>query len=123
MNQRQFVRNIGRIPRLQLHIKRCKALGHDDRVKGFQLELERRKLEMKLADMQEQGMLDPEGNYPEGYEVKNYAEVLKTLLKIKLEAHANEDSVKLKAMVETASVGMPTGAAELTPPAAGSTIN
>lgn len=47
MNDLQLKRNIKRIPRLAFHIKRCK--GQPDRVAGFKAELERRKLEMKLA--------------------------------------------------------------------------
>jgi len=116
MNQRQYVRNIGRIPRLLFHIKRCKANGQDDRVKGFENELERRKLEMKLADFQEKSEA-----HPKGFKLKEYGKLLDTLLKIKLEHHETDDSKKLKAMVAEASVGMPTGAAELTP--AGTTVN
>ena len=116
MNQRQYVRNIGRIPRLLFHIKRCEAKGQAERVKGFENELERRKLEMKLADFQEKSEA-----HPKGYKPKNYGKLLDTLLKIELDHFANADSKKLEAMVEKASVGMPTGAAELVP--AGSTVN
>lgn len=106
MNQRQFVRNIGRIPRLLFHIKRCQ--GQDERVAGFEVELERRKLEMKLADFQEKS--EP---HQDNYVFKNYGEVLKGLLKVKLEHQKTDASVALKAQVAAASVGMPTGAAEL----------
>lgn len=117
MNQRQFVRNIGRIPRLQFHIKRCKAKGQDDRVEGFENELERRKMEMKLADFQEKSE-----SHPDGYEPKNYGEVLKQLLKIKLEHHETEASIALKAWVEAESASLTGGIAELTAPT-GTTVN
>lgn len=108
MNQRQFVRNIGRIPRLLFHIKRLKEKGQDERVAGFEVELERRKLEMKLADFQEKSEA-----HQDNYVFKNYGEVLKGLLKVKLEHQKTDASVALKAQVAAASVGMPTGAAEL----------
>ena len=110
MNQRQFVRNIGRIPRLMFHIKRCK--GQDERVAGFELELKRRKLEMELADLQEQSAA-----HPDNYKFKNYDEVLKKLLKVKLDHHKTDESEALKAWIAEASIGMPTGAAELIKPA------
>jgi hypothetical protein len=105
MNQRQYVRNIGRIPRLLFHIKRVKAKGpdHADRVAGFEDELERRKLEFQLAER------DPEMQ-------AIFPCTLKDLLKIKLEHHATADSIKLKEMVAAASKGMTPGAgAEFTP--------
>ena len=49
MNGRQLARNEGRIPRLLMHIERCKAKKQPERVKGFQKELDRRCLEMKVA--------------------------------------------------------------------------
>ena len=49
MNGRQLARNEGRIPRLQMHIKRCTAKKQMERVKGFQSELDRRILEMQAA--------------------------------------------------------------------------
>ena len=54
MSIRELQRNIGRIPRLLFHIKRLKAGDADAaRIKGFEQELERRKLEMKLAGMEQ----------------------------------------------------------------------
>ncbi len=79
MNDLQYVRNIKRIPRLIFHIKRCK--GQDARVAGFKQELERRKMEMKIA---------------------GHDQLLKVLLGVKLEAQANADSKKLKGMVSKA---------------------
>ena len=49
MNGRQLARNEGRIPRLLMHIERCKAKRQPDRVAGFQAELDRRSLEMRAA--------------------------------------------------------------------------
>ncbi len=49
MNQRQYDRNIGRIPRLLGHIKRCTAKKQPARVKGFKDELDRRIEEMAAA--------------------------------------------------------------------------
>jgi len=110
MNQRQYVRNIGRIPRLVFHIKRVKDKGPDyaERVAGFEDELERRKLEMQL--MERDATLQA-----------IFPMTLKELLKIKLEAHATPDSEKLKEFVAAASAGMPGGIAELTP--ADTTVN
>jgi len=119
MNQRQFVRNIGRIPRLLFHIKRVKArakgqTGADKefslkRVAGFETELKRRKLEMELADMQEQSEV-----HAEGYVPKKYADVLARLLKVKLDHQVTDESIALKEWIKEESIGMPTGAAELT---------
>ena len=94
MNQRQYVRNIGRIPRLLFHIKRLEKKA-PDRVPGFKEELERRKYEMLAA---------------------GHGELLKELLKIKLEPHATADSEKLKVMVANAKKGMKGGIAELSVP-------
>ena len=110
MNQRQFVRNLGRIPRLLLHIERCKD--NPERVAGFEAELERRKMEMKLADLNEKSEA-----HPEDYVFKNYGEVLENLLQIKLEAHVTPDSEYLKEWIARESVGMAPGIAELTPAA------
>lgn len=49
MNDRQLMRNRGRIPRLLWHIERCKAKKQGKRVEGFQQELERRCHEMRAA--------------------------------------------------------------------------
>jgi len=108
MNQRQYVRNIGRIPRLVFHIKRCKDKGQLDRVASLEVELERRKLEFQLAELD----TNLQAIFPL---------TLKELLKIKLEAHATPDSEKLKEFVAAASAGMPGGIAELTP--ADTTVN
>lgn len=78
MNSLQYIRNIGRIPRLVFHIKRCK--GQDERVAGFKEELERRKKEMKIA---------------------GHDGVLKGLLGIKLTAQADKDSKKLSVVFMT----------------------
>ena len=81
MNSLQYIRNIGRIPRLVFHIKRCK--GQDERVAGFKEELERRKKEMKIA---------------------GHDGVLKGLLGIKLTAQADEDSKKLSVVFMTPAI-------------------
>ncbi len=49
MNERSLARNMGRIPALIGHIKRCTAKKQPKRVKGFQQELDRRTLEMAAA--------------------------------------------------------------------------
>jgi hypothetical protein len=71
------MRNIKRIPRLVFHIKRC--AGQDERVAGFQDELNRRKNEMKAA---------------------GHDDMLKTLLSIKLSSEANEDSKRLQDILD-----------------------
>jgi len=103
MNQRQYVRNIGRIPRLVFHIKRVKDKGpdHKDRVAGLEEELERRKLEFLLAEHDK----NLQAIFPM---------TLKDLLKIKIEAHATPDSEKLEEFVAAASAGMAGGVAGLT---------
>lgn len=104
MNQREYVRNIGRIPRILFHIKRIKAKGPDHayRIAGFEEELQRRKLEFQLAEL-------------DSALQAIFPMTLKELLKIKLEAHITPDSEKLKEFVAAASAGMPGGVAELTP--------
>ena len=116
MNQRQFVRNIGRIPRILFHMKRITADGDPEkRVPGFKTELERRKMEMKLADMQERTDVHPTVLL-EGRGFDTFADLLKYLLTLKLARDWNEDYGVMTEMVKQASVGMSPGIAELTPP-------
>lgn len=78
MNQREYIRNIGRIPRILFHMKR---IDDADRIAGFEKELRRRKLEMQLAE---------------------HDVLLEKLLTIELEAEATPDSIKLAKMVDAA---------------------
>jgi hypothetical protein len=76
MNQRQIIRQINRIPRLQFHIKRC--AGQPERVAGFKEELARRKAEMKAAGQDD---------------------LLKELLSLKIGAEYDDEFKKLEKLL------------------------
>jgi hypothetical protein len=77
MSDRALKRNIGRIPRLSFLIRKAGKAGQSDRVAGFEQELKRRRYEMLAAGQDD---------------------LLKVLLKIKLDSAANKDSARLKAL-------------------------
>ena len=96
MSTRQLQRNIGRIPRLLFHIKRCK--GQDERVAGFKHELARRELEMQLAGMEQEGSV----TQAILAECKmDHMGLLKTLLAVKLTPQKDKASEGLDALYMT----------------------
>ena len=75
MRERDLIRNIKRIPRLQFHIKRLPKKGaSEERIQGFKDELARRKKDMVYH---------------------NHEDLLKTLLGVKLSHFADEESERL----------------------------